>query len=555
MGVIIKYQLDFSDVDLKVSNDVFAGDFILDADITAQMARGSAGSTFELKIYDLPNQKAKALHQQVKTSHSGKVAIKLGYMDDPGGFSKVMDGIFTKVSAAVDGDKLVTTIKGMETATHALTRTSFLNNLNGASTVQDAVRATLSNAKFTEGEVDTSPKLNNITDSLQDAVLRGDHLIDVLDSLAQIAHAELVVVDKQVSIGKPIENDDYSPKPFSRDVNLAFFTPFTQEIPEESDVNVLEPVKPNDAIGFHFKIAGDPKLRPGQKVSTNFRGFDNDSGVFRAHTVIHNFSSTNGYICEGVALKICTDDRCRRQEEAITFPSADGVIQKLSQHIQQKQKQRPSVEIGAVKEYKTGSSSDAKHSANLYYGQKFKTSETQPSIRVEVEQKDDQLLRNKPISSPFAWRKCGLVTPVYPGMKAVLAHNLDLPNDAVISGFIWSDTPSFPPPENKTGDWWLCLPTDVDGSSPPSDSTKAVNDLTANNGKRVVEVKGLKITVGASKLGNVGARPSEGGDDEFLIEHSGGTKLTISSDGKLSIEASSIAIKGDVTIEGTLEIK
>ena len=88
MGVIIKYQLDFSDVGLKVSNDVFSGDFILDADITAQMARGSAGSTFELKIYDLPDQKATALHQQVKTSHRGKVAIKLGYMDDPGGFRR-----------------------------------------------------------------------------------------------------------------------------------------------------------------------------------------------------------------------------------------------------------------------------------------------------------------------------------------------------------------------------------------------------------------------------------------------------------------------------------
>ena len=44
-------------------------------------------------------------------------------------------------------------------------------------------------------------------------------------------------------------------------------------------------------------------------------------------------------------------------------------------------------------------------------------------------------------------------------------------------------------------------------------------------------------------------------DDEFLIEHKSGTKFQISSDGSLSIEASKVSIKGDVTIEGNVEIK
>jgi len=66
--------------------------------------------------------------------------------------------------------------------------------------------------------------------------------------------------------------------------------------------------------------------------------------------------------------------------------------------------------------------------------------------------------------------------PVYPGMKAVLNHNLGMKDDAMVMGFLWSEQPDIKPPGNNEGDWWLCLPIDFNGSSPPEDSTKAVND-------------------------------------------------------------------------------
>jgi hypothetical protein len=556
MSVIIKYQLDFTDIGLKVSNDAFAGDFILDADINASMSRGASGATFDIKIYDLPNAKAQALHDQLKTSHRGKVNIKLGYMDDPSIFGNVMEGIYTKVTANVEGDHFVTSVKGMESGTHALTRTAFQNNVAGSSTVQDALKAVLSKAVITEGEISTAPAITNVDAPLQDAALRGDHLMDVIDRLAEMAQAELVVVDKRVSLGKPVTDDSYKPKAFSRDSNLATFQPFAKEVPEDTDINLLEPVPPTDAIGFHFKIFGDPKLRPGQSVVTDLTGFNSSAGtVFRVHSVVHSFSSSTGYVCDGVAVKICTDDRCRRLEDAISLPTADAVVQGIAQKVQQKQKQKPSVEVGAVKAYSAGSASDTQHTATLYYGQKSRPSETQPSIRTDVQRSEDQLMKNKPILSPFAWRKCGLVTPVYPGMKAALIHNLDLQDDALVAGFLWPNTPAFPPPANKAGDWWLCLPVDVDGSAPPADSTSAANDLTAVNGKRVIEAKGLRITIGTSKLRTVGVRPEEGADDEFLIEHSSGTTLTISSDGTLTIQAQSVSIKGNLTVEGNVEIR
>jgi len=564
MGVIISYQIALPDIGLKLSNDAYGGDLILDADIKAEMARGVAGGSFEIKLYDLPLKKANELFEKVKTAHRGTVRVKLGYMDSFSGLDAVMEGIFTKVTTSVDSDRLVTTIKGLETGTHALTKTRSEQSLAGATTVRGAVSTLLEQAKITEGEIARQARCT-LTDDLQDATLRGESLLEILDSIAQRAGAELLVVDKRVSIGKPIRDDDYGPKPFTRDSNLAVFRPFVKEVPAEEGDNVLEKIPPADAIGFNFTIAGDAKLRPGQRVATNLDGYDRAAGEFRIHTLVHNFSSSTGYVCEGIALVVCTDERCRRQEEALTLPSADAVVQGLTRRIQRKAKTRPSIEIGAIKSH-----DPAKHRATVYYGQRFRPTETQPSVRAEVEAKADQLLTNKPLISPFAWHKCGLVTPVYAGMKAALVHNLDLPDDALVAGFVWSETPAIEPPASQTGDWWLCLPIDVASGSSPSDSTKAANDLTTKSGKRVISVKGLKIGVGTSSLSTVGGRPTEGGDDELLIEHSSGTRLTIASDGKVSIEASevsivskgnvniegaAVAIKGNVSIDGNVEIK
>jgi hypothetical protein len=214
------------------------------------------------------------------------------------------------------------------------------------------------------------------------------------------------------------------------------------------------------------------------------------------------------------------------------------------------------LEIGKVKSYAAGEASgNEKHLGTLYFGQNFERNETQPSVNVAVESNEQRLFRNKPLVSPFAWHKCGLVVPVYEGMKAHLSHNLGLQDDVLIDGFIWSETPVIEPPKNKAGDWWLCLPIDFNTANPPSDSTKAVNDLIANNGKRLIQLKGLKITIGASTLPSVGDRPEEGADDEFLIEHKSGTTLKIAEDGKVTIEAENIEITGDVAITGDLKVQ
>jgi hypothetical protein len=554
MGVIIKYQLVFPEVGLKVSNDMFSGEFILDADITAEMKRGMSGASFEIKLVDLPLKKANQI--KAKIPDLATVIIKLGYVEGP--FENVMHGIIEKVTVEVQDDKLITTIKGLETGAYALLKNCPPVALEDNMTVKAAVERILAKENILKGEISSTPQgLSTIREPdppIRSRAYDGEKLMKILDNLAEMLQAEFFVADKTVWIDKPITNESYEPPKFDPKINLAAFSPIERELEEECDHQVMTPLPATRAEAFSFITTGDPKLRPGQKVSAAVEGFA--SNEFRIHEVTHKLSASAGYTCQGRAIKARSDDNCRRRERALVQPGARDVAEGLTRGVETQQRNRPTIETGKVKTYSPGGATGTgRHLSALYFGQRFERTETQPSIHAGVENDEEKVFHDKPHVSPFAWRKCGLVTPVYPGMKALLAHNRNLKDDAMVVGFLWSEQPAFEPPQNHVGDWWLCLPIDFDTNNPPADSDKAVNDLTANNGKRVIEVKGLKITVGADKLSNVGARPSEGADDEFLIEHKSGAKFKIAADGAITIEATSISIKGDVTIEGNVDVK
>jgi hypothetical protein len=577
MGVIIKYLLDFADA-FKVSNDAFKGDFLIDASVRAEMLPGAAGGKFEIKLSDLPESKADVLFKKVKNPKDARVTIKLGYMD--GDFDTVMEGVYTDVSAAVDGDSFVTVVKGEESGTYAL-RKRFQKGFEGKVKFKEAVNKLLKEAFPETGssasatgivaavasllgddagdgkQIDQTAKVENVEDEVEDVSLKGENLMDILNNLSRSVGAEFFVYDKKVRIGRPV-TDERKVDEFDPDRNLARFQPLAKGLPGEEGDNRLVKVLPNAALGFKFIVTGDPLLRPAQKVFAKVEGYrkKNDAD-FQILSLVHNLSTTGGYTCEGKAVKPCkkNDDDCRRQQEALGLDNPDSIAQKLAQKTRDELTRRPAFEVGTVKQHNPGDAGAAPHRTTLFFGQRFPRNETQPSVRAEVEAEEKQLFRNKPVVSPFAWHRCGLVVPVYPGMKALLGHNLNLTDDALVSGFIWSEKPAIEPPKSKDGDWWLCLPIDFGTANPLPDSTKAVNDLIANNGKRVIELKGLKITIGNDKLSEIGKRPSEGADDELLIEHKSGTKLQIGSDGSLTIEAKKISVKGDVTFNGSVEIE
>ena len=556
MGVILKYVIGFPKAGFKVSNDAYAGDFLLDVDAEITLPRGAPGGSFELSIYNLPEKKAAELYKRSKQPTEARVQIKLGYMD--GDFAQVIDGIYTSVSASVKGDNLVTVVKGEEAGAFVLKRSKPPAEQAGKVSVASAVAAMLKDAAPEDkpaGEasalsaavatllgsddggsaLDKVPKINAVDDELNDGSLRGEHLLDVLDELAENLQAEFAVVDKKVYLGRPIQNDDYTPTPLDQDRNLAVFRPFLKKLPELERGNLLEKLESRDATGFHFVIAGDPKLRPGQKVSAKVKGYS-ETNRFRVHSVTHSLSMSAGYVCRGIAMAICTDRNCHRQQESVGQENPDGIARLLAGRTQDDARRNPFFEVGAVKEYTPGSSGKTPHQATLFFGQKFAGTETQPSQRSPVETDDKKLLRNKPMVSPFAWHKCGLVVPVYSGMKALLGHNLGLADDALVTGFLWSEDPAIAPPPAHSGDWWLCLPVNFDPSSPPTDSTKAANDLTTNTGRRTIQVSGLSITVGQDKLGTVGRRPDEATDDEVVIE-TGKARVKIGADGTIEMTA------------------
>lgn len=554
MGVIIKYQLEFPEIDLKVSNDLFRGELIIDADITATMNRAKAGGAFEIKLYDLPLEKAEDIDKLIREGQIAQVVINLGYFDGP--FEKVMDGVIENVRSFVENDKLVTHIRGSEKGVHILKNTKFHHTFPGDATIEKILQEILKDAKIQQVKIGKPAQLQDVSHTFIDKEVRGKRL-EILDELAADLQAELLVIDNKVFIGKPIQHE-YQPPAFQLDENLAKFEPFIKKMPEEGEESateetegsLLRPIRPNEADGFKFILTGHPQLRPAQKVIIDVERYDQLSGAeFRIHSLEHKFTINEGYICQGCVYRVELGGDFSRRERLICQNSATSTADSICRTVERERRRRPVIEIGKVKSYRPED-----HLTTLYYRQQFEESETQPSIRAEVDTDEQQLFQNKPIVSPFAWHKCGLVAPVYPGMKALLVHNLNLSNDALISGFIWSEQPEIKPPANHEGDWWLCLPIDFDTANPPGDSTKAVNDLIANNGKRVIEVKGLKITIGKDRLANVGERPSEGDDDEFLIEHKSGTKFTIDSGGTLTIEATNISIKGDVTIEGNVDI-
>src|SRR6516165_9063803 len=102
-GVFTKYVIDFVDAKFKVSNDVSAisaGDFLLDADVTVTMARDTAGTTFTITLYNLPQNQLDALDAAINPkNYQQSVKIQLGYFETKA--LQVVDGIYDKIESKV----------------------------------------------------------------------------------------------------------------------------------------------------------------------------------------------------------------------------------------------------------------------------------------------------------------------------------------------------------------------------------------------------------------------------------------------------------------------
>jgi hypothetical protein len=567
-GLFIKYAVEFVEAKLTVSNDVLVGDVCIDADVTVKMARWTTGTTFTITLYDLPLVMVKQLKESAKGA-ALRVKIKLGYFETS--TDLVVEGLCEKIDSRATQDKLVTTIEGREKAFFACAIIPYDKSLQDDFSFAEVVAKVLKTVAAGSSDpklpvvppncVNDEPqvrdpisgeKLHNPSYSQKTALL-------VIDEIAQKAQAEFLITDGKVFLGSPIRYDPEVPPPqFDYGVNLAKFDPLDLKIPGSNKHNRPN-ADPSKAVkGFKFTALGDPALRPGQTVVVNgIKDYpSNASPEFRIRRIEHQFSASAGYTCVGSATERFADGALAREIDSAIDRDAAAAARDITDNIRSQAFENPVVEIVSLK------AAAQPYQADSYFGQPALGSETQPSINVAVRQQDDNVYTGKPIVSPFAWRKCGLVTPVYPGMKAVMLHNRALASDGLIAGYLWSKQPDFPPPPNQAGDWWLCLPIDFKATQPPTDQTKAVNDLTANNGCRVIELKGLKITVGADGLKEIGNRPTPGDAEVCTIAHASGAVVTlkkgeidvqINADGsgpKLTLTSSGITLT-----DGTLNVQ
>jgi hypothetical protein len=299
------------------------------------------------------------------------------------------------------------------------------------------------------------------------------------------------------------------------------------------------------AVGaFDFTVLGEPSLRAGQLVVAGVEGYADPGRAFRVLDLTHSFSPKEGYVCTGRAAvfehgSAVPAHHNRDGSEKGRKASAAAVADRIKGIAKEAGSATPSVDAGQV------SGSTAKdRTVSLVYRPDRATRAVSPSIQRDIPA-DGPKLPDKPLAAAFAWHKVGLSVPVYRGMRALLNEVRDSRDDTVVSGFLWAAEPAMQPPKAHDGDWWLCLPTEVSGD-PPLPTNEGVNDLTAADGRRVIEAVGLKVVVGKAACHPVGERPAEGAAEEFLISHVSGTTVQIDKDGGVAVDASGrpVVLKG-----------
>jgi hypothetical protein len=201
-------------------------------------------------------------------------------------------------------------------------------------------------------------------------------------------------------------------------------------------------------------------------------------------------------------------------------------------------------EVGEAREMTTtGSQEPPSQTVTLWRGLQPGDGEPNQSRRRPIARPSPSPANDVAYTTPFAWGKCGLVLPRYPGTRVLVSHRKGLKDEAIDVGALWGPDQR---PESQAGDWWLILPVGAP-TTPPTDEKTApsehtghvVQDLIDAKGNRYLEVGELTIRVGPDKLKDAGQRPDDPQDRKgLIIEHpKTGSKIQIKDDGTIVIEA------------------
>ena len=220
-----------------------------------------------------------------------------------------------------------------------------------------------------------------------------------------------------------------------------------------------------------------------------------------------------------------------------------------------------SIEVGEVRGFHVSGSTEPPAQTELVWrGLVAPDGLANQARRLDIRRDTPAPIEGVAYASPFAWGKCGLVLPRYPGVRVVLAHRNGQAEDPVDVGALWTSGHG---PSSQAGDYWLILPAEVDQGSrsqvsdtttPSEYSGKVTNDLIDADGNRVIEVSELTLRIGHDKLGSAGTRPARPSDQgSITIEHaSGESSIVMKQDGSVTITAKNITFdagSGNITMK------
>ncbi|MFF7475889.1 hypothetical protein [Streptomyces sp. NPDC008092] len=521
MSFVIRYEVEISapgeavgpGLPVTVSNDVLAGSFVLDADITVTMTEGAATDTFEVTLINLPTDVTDLIRSaQARTPVN--VSVRLGYFDDPsttkGDAGRVLVGRVTRVSGSVGQDGYARTVlHGQEEGGYLLR-----NEPAQAGTPDGTSAAELAGSlagkvgvPFAEG--------STLPGDLSGFTIRSGSTLDALRALAERGNVPLVVRDRTIYLGDAVgAAGDTAPVALDPDTNIVWLD---SSYGEDTSGELSPPVRTT----VNLAVLGHPGLRVGQVAKIGGLSGVPD-GTLRLSRVVHRFTTAGGYTTELGLIAAGAGERAQ------LATGVQVVVDRWRGMVDRARDDHPAVDVGEVTEYAPGA---AGHLASLHYAQVPEPGVVAPSVASPVD--TGASMHEKPISSVFAFDRTGLVVPVYPGMRALLAHNRGAVNDAVLAGFLWPDNPQTRRPANEPGDYWLALPTGLGDDGRPTGP--GANDLTDAGGHRVIQTTGLHILVGKNALPEVGTRPEPPADDTITIEHKSGTTITVAADGAVTI--------------------
>lgn len=350
-------------------------------------------------------------------------------------------------------------------------------------------------------------------------------------------------------------------------------------------------LKPSDLVKFNLPPEDEAKTTPsigdallgiaGPLVPVLDQGFAN-AVTFYINSVKHQLSRTSGFVTYVTGIVISSGEEpwdthspsgsrpANRSSSSRSASSSTTAAQSVQQIAERAVSSRYFAEVGEVRQVQTqGSGTQSEppgQTLTIFRGLVAPDGGANQASRLAIQRTNPLRLPGVAYATPFAWGKCGLVLPRYPGTRVMMVHRNGQGNDPVEIGSLWESGHG---PDSQAGDWWLILPvgipesqptTIVDDAAPKEHTGKVSQDLIDAEGNRIIEVGELTIRVGKEKLKNAGERPKRPSELEpsgdpacVTIEHAqGGSKIVMKPDGSVVITAKNIELDagdGNITMK------